>query len=259
MSTAIHLHNNLLLQHLLVCGGYIVKTEGDAFMGAFPTTLAAVWWCITAQIQLLHVPWPPEILNCEEGKEIYDEHGNLLARGLSVRLGIHSGTPSCERDPITSRMDYLGSMVNRSARICASALGGQIMCSANVVCEVNAGLSNIGPARALEHQTAQAIEEIRKLQMVLIPVGEIKLKGLEAPEMVSLAYTRALLGRQRLDPSGLHLSTSPLSPTPESPADPYPDNTAAQVTCDQTPSDDPRPRPLRHTHRSRPHRVLKII
>ncbi|KAG2754456.1 adenylyl cyclase [Suillus brevipes Sb2] len=234
MSTAIHLHNNLLLQHLLYCGGYIVKTEGDAFMCAFPTTLAAVWWCIIAQLQLLHAPWPQEILDCEEGKEVYDEQGNLIARGLSVRMGIHSGTPACEADPITLRMDYFGSMVNRCARISGSALGGQIMCSADVVREMNASMFNCDPAS--KPQPAQALEEIRQLQTVFIPVGEIKLKGLEVPEMASLVYPTALLGRQRLLASGL--STPPSPSTPGSPADPYAHSGAAQVNCDQTPSDD---------------------
>ncbi|KAG1773049.1 nucleotide cyclase [Suillus occidentalis] len=228
MSTAIHLHNNMLLQHLLYCGGYIVKTEGDAFMCAFPTTLAAVWWSITAQLQLLHVPWPQEILDCEEGKEVYDEQGNLIARGLSVRMGIHSGTPACEVDPITRRMDYFGSMVNRCARLSASALGGQIMCSADVVREINASLFNWDPTA--KPQPARALEEIRQLQTVFVPVGEIKLKGLEVPEMASLVYPAALLGRQRLVASGLN--------TPPSPADPYAHSNTAQASCDSTPSDD---------------------
>lgn len=236
MSTAIHLHNNLLLQHLLYCGGYIVKTEGDAVICAFSTTLAAVWWCITAQLQLLHVPWPREILDCEEGKEVYDEHGNLLARGLSVRMGIHSGTPACELDPITRRMDYLGSMVNRCARISASALGGQIMCSADVVREVNAGLFT--SSLASKHQPARAIEEIMQLQTVFVPVGEIKLKGLEVPEMASLVYPAALLGRHYVATSGSTLSASPSLSTPGSPADHNANNTAAKVSFDQTTSND---------------------
>ncbi|KAG2156495.1 nucleotide cyclase [Suillus bovinus] len=236
MSTAIHLHNNLLLQHLLYCGGYIVKTEGDAFICAFPTTIAAVWWSVTAQIQLLHVPWPQEILDCEEGKEVYDEQGNLLARGLSVRMGIHSGTPACELDPITLRMDYFGSMVNRCARISASALGGQIMCSADVVREVNAILSDSGPPS--KPQIARAIEEIRQLQTVFLPVGEIKLKGLEVPEIASLVYPAALLGRQRLLVPGSNLSTFPSLSTSGSQVYPSAHGTAAPVSSDQTPSDD---------------------
>ncbi|KAG2120378.1 nucleotide cyclase [Suillus clintonianus] len=216
MSTAIHLHNDLLLLHLLFCGGYIVKTEGDAFMCSFPNTMAAVWWCVTAQLQLLHAPWPEEILNSEEGKEVYDEHGTLLSRGLSVRMGIHCGAPACEEDAITHRMDYFGSMVNRSARICASALGGQIMCSADVVREIDAGLIESGAQP--RHYPAEAIDAVRKT--VVVPVGEVKLKGLETPEIASLLYPSALLGRQDLDASGLHLSAvpSPSTSTPGTPA-----------------------------------------
>jgi hypothetical protein len=51
------------------------------------------------QMQLLREFWPLEILECDEGKEVHDEHGNLLARGLSVRMGVHCGTPMCESDP----------------------------------------------------------------------------------------------------------------------------------------------------------------
>ncbi|KAG1739808.1 hypothetical protein EDD22DRAFT_921905 [Suillus occidentalis] len=101
MPTAMRIHNNLLRRHLRTCGG-------DAFMCSFPTTLAAMWWCLI-------------ILECPK-------HGQLLARGLSVRMGVHCGIPVCEPDPITSRMDYFGPMVIRAARISGIALGGQIMC-----------------------------------------------------------------------------------------------------------------------------------
>ncbi|KAJ8583192.1 hypothetical protein M405DRAFT_692102, partial [Rhizopogon salebrosus TDB-379] len=43
MPTAMRLHNNLLRRYLRYCGVYVVKTEGDAFMCSFPTTLAAMW------------------------------------------------------------------------------------------------------------------------------------------------------------------------------------------------------------------------
>jgi adenylate cyclase len=114
MPTAVRLHNNLLRRHLRYCGGYVVKTEGEAFMCSLPTTLAAMWWCLTVQMQLLREFCPLEILGCDEGKEVHDEHGSLLARGLSVRMGVHRGTPMCESDPITGRMNYFGPMVIRS-------------------------------------------------------------------------------------------------------------------------------------------------
>ena len=43
--------------------------------------------------------------------------GQVLYRGLRVRMGVHYGEPRAERDPITTRMDYFGPMVNRSARV----------------------------------------------------------------------------------------------------------------------------------------------
>lgn len=211
MPTAMRLHNGLLRRQLRICGGYVVKTEGDAFMCSFPTTLAALWWSLSVQIQLMHEPWPLEILECEEGKEMWDAQGNLIARGLSVRMGIHCGTPVCEPDPITDRMDYFGPMVIRAARISGNASGGQIMCSADVVREINARITETGPdTEYSEFQPPQAIEAIRRMNIKVIPVGEVKLKGLEIPEMVSLIYPGSVAGRQDMDLTGGSASASTL-------------------------------------------------
>lgn len=199
MPTAIVLHNNLLRRQLRRCGGYEVKTEGDAFMCSFPTALSAVWFCLSVQMQLLNIEWPLEILECEDGKEIYDQNGKLVARGLSVRMGIHCGFPVCEPDPITGRMDYFGPMVNRSARIEGAAAGGQTMCSADVAREINALI--LETESRTEHsclQPTQAVEAIRGFGIVVHPVGQVKLKGLEVPETLSLIYPRDLAGRRNL-------------------------------------------------------------
>jgi adenylate cyclase len=42
--------------------GYEVKTEGDAFMVAFATVLAAVSWCMEVQKELLKSDWPAALL-----------------------------------------------------------------------------------------------------------------------------------------------------------------------------------------------------
>lgn len=203
MPTAHKLHNTLLRRQLRFCGGYEVKTEGDSFMCSFPTSLAAVWWCLRVQYLLLHESWPLEILECEDGKPTYDEHGALVARGLSVRMGIHCGSPSPEPDPITHRMDYFGSMVNRSARICGNAAGGQIMCSAEIIREINASVFQTEPETDYSKvQPPQAIDAIRGMGIVIVPVGEVKLKGLEVPENISVLYPGELAGRQDWGPSG---------------------------------------------------------
>jgi hypothetical protein len=49
MRTAVTMHHQLVRRHVHICGGYEVKMEGDAFMGAFTTVLAALLWCINVQ------------------------------------------------------------------------------------------------------------------------------------------------------------------------------------------------------------------
>ncbi|KAF7427927.1 cysteinyl-tRNA synthetase [Pleurotus ostreatus] len=210
MPTAMRLHNNLLRRQLRFCGGYEVKTEGDAFMCSFPNVLSAVWWCLTVQVQLLQEQWPLEILECEDGKEVHDSEKRLVARGLSVRMGIHCGHPICDMDPVTHRMDYFGPVVNRSARINSNAQGGQIMCSIDVIREIEAKiLDNGAPTEYSDLQPVQAIEAIRRMGVVIVPVGEVKLKGLETPEMLSMIYPAGLETRQGLvTDAGIALNAS---------------------------------------------------
>jgi len=211
MPTAMRLHNSLLRRQLRFCGGYEVKTEGDAFMCSFPTTLAAVWWCLTVQDQLLHELWPLEILECEDGRPQYDSQGQLNARGLSVRMGVHCGMPVCERDPNTQRMDYFGPIVNRSARISGNAQGGHIMCSSDVIREINASVFGTEPETEYSRwQPAAAIESIRRMGVFMKQVGEVKLKGLEVPELLTLIYPSHLQGRAE------ESSPPPLPPVPSS-------------------------------------------
>ncbi|KZP34212.1 L domain-like protein [Athelia psychrophila] len=199
MQTAMRLHNTLLRRQLRFFGGFEVKTEGDAFMCAFPNGLSALQWALEVQLQLLQEPWPLEILECEDGKPIYDANGLLVAKGLSVRMGIHCGQPVCEIDPVTQRMDYFGPMVNRSARIQGSALGGQIMVSADIVREINSRFSEPDEYTEYSDVPQHIIDALVRMKMKVIPKGEFKLKGLEIPEALSLVYPEALLGREDLE------------------------------------------------------------
>jgi hypothetical protein len=45
MRMAVTMHHQLLQRHIHICGGYEVKTEGDAFMVAFMSVSAALLWC----------------------------------------------------------------------------------------------------------------------------------------------------------------------------------------------------------------------
>jgi adenylate cyclase len=108
------------------CHGYEVKSTGDGFMVAFPTTTAALSWCLRIQKQLLDAPWPPQVLETPQGKEIKDAEGNVVFRGLRVRMSCHWGVPVCRLNDVTGRMDYMGPMVHRAARAIERTDGGQI-------------------------------------------------------------------------------------------------------------------------------------
>ncbi|KAM0746823.1 L domain-like protein [Meredithblackwellia eburnea MCA 4105] len=209
MQTAIRMHNQLLRRQLRAIGGYEVKTEGDAFMVSFPTVTSALLWCLTCQLELLREDWPQEILDSEEGKEITNSRGEVLYRGLSVRMGIHWGAPVCEADPITRRMDYFGPMVNRSSRISAVAEGGQISASQDVVDIIQEVVMDHKPAPSsldsdsgeeeeeewLDPSEKQDVMALRRLGFGITELGERRLKGLETAEMLSLFWPSALKDR----------------------------------------------------------------
>ena len=209
MRSAIKMHNEVMRRHLRIIGGYEVKTEGDAFMVAFPTVTSALLWCFTIQSQLLEVQWPQEILSSINGQEVLDNEDNVIFRGLSVRMGIHWGHPVCELDPVTKRMDYFGPMVNRAARISSVADGGQITVSSDFIAEIQRLLeTHIESDRAGSTGSEDTVNEdfisqtIRRELRSLSSQGfEVKdlglrsLKGLENPEYIYLMYPHSLASR----------------------------------------------------------------
>ncbi|WPK24186.1 hypothetical protein PUMCH_001450 [Australozyma saopauloensis] len=205
MRSAIKLHNTIMRRQLRIVGGYEVKTEGDSFMVSFPSAALALLWCFNIQSQLLTEDWPTEILTTNEGCEVTDNSGNIIFRGLSVRMGIHWGSPVCELDMVTRRMDYFGPMVNRASRIESSADGGQIAVSSDFLREMERLESVHAQIRAEELQPEAAYEskevyniaenELTALNAVpylYVVLGERKLKGLEAPETITLVFPDSL-------------------------------------------------------------------
>ncbi|KAI9463354.1 hypothetical protein F5148DRAFT_1211616 [Russula earlei] len=212
MRTAVTMHHQLLRRHVRICGGYEVKTEGDAFMVAFTAVSAALLWCSSVQVLLLDEPWPKEILDLPEGREILDDNGTLIARGLSLRMGIHCGTPVCEMDLVSRRMDYYGPMVNRASRVANSAAGGQILLSADAVRELKAEEESLDP------QLVTTIDALRSLDLQYVDIGEKKLKGLEIPEVMTAVYPQKLLGRRHV-PIAVEQEPSALVTVPEDAVD----------------------------------------
>ncbi|KKZ64850.1 adenylate cyclase [[Emmonsia] crescens] len=210
MRSAIQIHNDLFRRQLAQIGGFEVKTEGDAFMVSFSTATAALLWCFTCQSQLLEAEWPTEILESSACRPQYDSDDNVIYRGLSVRMGVHWGTPVCEKDPVTGRMDYFGPMVNRASRISAVADGGQIFVSADFIAEIQRNLETfadydrVGSMDSsedtyfddyLNHNIRRELYQLSTQGFEVKDMGERKLKGLENPEFVYLMYPHSLAGR----------------------------------------------------------------
>ncbi|KZT50347.1 L domain-like protein [Calocera cornea HHB12733] len=220
MHSSLKLHNTCLRRLIRLCDGYEIKTEGDAFIVAFKSVLAAVHWCLKGQEELLTLDWPAALLNDPDGKVVTDADGVVIERGLMVRMGIHYGVPTAsDLDPTTGRMDYFGSAVNRAARVGSSPKAGEIMLSAEV-------MKMLQPYRIEEPSTAanssatdsrnalpseeslntpevdedqRHLEAIRELNPVLIPAGERMLKGIEQPEFLTRLFPRRLLGRAKTE------------------------------------------------------------
>ncbi|KAJ9461723.1 Adenylate cyclase [Diplonema papillatum] len=155
MARALDLHNALLREEIQRFSGYEVKTEGDAFMVSFSSAVDAVNWCLKVQLELLNLAWPDGLLRHKDCAEISVEADSprsasdsersddqperrqtTLFKGLRVRMGVHMGTPSCALDPVTSRMDYFGPMVNLAARVSGQSKGGQVLISQTVYQQV---------------------------------------------------------------------------------------------------------------------------
>ncbi len=138
MAASLRRLDELLRAVLAETSGYLFKTVGDAFWVAFASAHEGVRTAVAMQRALQGATWPDR------------------AR-LRVRMGLHSG--ECEeRDG-----DYFGPVVNRTARLEATAAGDQIVVSM---------------------ATASLVEEEPPGGVELIDLGSHRLKDLGRPERV---------------------------------------------------------------------------
>merc|ERR1719456_205425 len=129
---------------------------------------------VDVQFGLTTLPWPEELLDVTAAgvDEVVD--GQRIWRGLRVRMGAHTGTPICQRNPLTRRMDYFGPAVNAAARVQSQAFGGQLFISAafaDSICEAELG-TPCGP-----HDTELPIAFSHTLRRH----GSHRLKGIKEP------------------------------------------------------------------------------
>ncbi|KAL9643316.1 hypothetical protein ABK040_014771 [Willaertia magna] len=185
MASSIKVHNNLMRQILKETKGFEVKTEGDAFMCAFQNVEDAVEFTLQAQLRLITCDWSETLLKFDPSKVEYDEtekdengENITLFRGLRVRMGIHTGRPIVEKDPVTGRYDYFGPVVNRAARVEGQAAGGQIVISSSVWAEIMDKIENF------------SVKIWTKF------LGTVALKGMDEPETIRMILPYRLRNRK---------------------------------------------------------------
>jgi predicted ATPase len=136
-------HRRALRDAFASHGGVEVDTQGDAFFIAFPTAPAA----LAAAANALEV---------------------LAAGPISVRMGIHTGTPHMTAE------GYVGADVNKAARIAAAGHGGQVLVSRETSALVEDEFLDLG-----EHRVKDFAE----------PIGIFQLGEEEFPPLKTISNT----------------------------------------------------------------------
>jgi predicted ATPase/class 3 adenylate cyclase len=105
MPDALAQHVGILDSAIGDAGGSVIKETGDGVFAVFDRPQSAIDAAVGAQLGLARAPWG-------------------VTGPLRARMGIHSGEAVRDHD------DYHGPDVNRSARVMATAHGGQVVVSA---------------------------------------------------------------------------------------------------------------------------------
>jgi len=134
MKDATLMHNELLRKTLKEFKGYEVALMKDgggegSFCMAFQKVTKAMKWAVAVQERLMKVDWPAKLIEHPAAAEEWDTEDKVMFIGLRVRIGMHYGAPKTGKDALTRRVEFIGPVVNKAARITTIAAGGQIVIS----------------------------------------------------------------------------------------------------------------------------------
>jgi predicted ATPase/DNA-binding SARP family transcriptional activator len=162
-------HRRVLRSAFVAHGGVEVDTQGDAFFVAFPTARGALEAAAQAQAE--------------------------LAGEISVRIGLHTGTP------VVTAEGYVGWDVHRAARIAAAGHGGQVLVSQSTAALVDGALlRDLGLHRLKDLAAAERVYQLghedfaplRSLYRTNLPVPATPFLGRER----ELGELEALAGHE---------------------------------------------------------------
>ena len=173
--------NRVCRQTLYNHDGYEAECMPGFFYASFWDSRDAIKWAIETQERLMEVDWPFALLSlptCEEMKitTMVEEEAvqETVYKGPRVKMGLYSGVCKGGIDPLTGRMQYLGKVANRTARIASKAAQGQILASKEVVKGFVKGLNaSASYDRSFSHLE---IEDVH-----IVTAGKMQLKGVSEP------------------------------------------------------------------------------
>jgi class 3 adenylate cyclase/tetratricopeptide (TPR) repeat protein len=128
-------HNRLVREQLALHGGHEVKNRGDGFMVVFRDPANALRCALAIQ----------DALGRSDGGD---------DSAVRVRIGLHCGTAVSESG------DFYGREVNFAARIADQAAGGEIVASAAIKAQLDAGNVEFGSARLVALKGFSGTHEI---------------------------------------------------------------------------------------------------
>ncbi len=175
MKAAVERHDALLREAIESAGGVVFRRVGDAFCAAFPTAPQALNAALAAQRALFAEPWDQRI------------------SPLRVRMALHTGTGEVREG------DYVGTPLNRIARLLSTGYGGQVLVSQPTFDLVRDALPHGVTLRDLgEHQLKdlQRPEHIYQLVIPDLPSDFPTLKTLDARPNNLPVQRSPLIGRE---------------------------------------------------------------
>jgi class 3 adenylate cyclase len=211
--SCLEMHDELQRTLIAACGGYEVKTEGDAFLVAFHSGEDAVRFALQLQLELMKLDWPEALLAhpaCEPVVHPNDP-SRWIYRGVRVRVGIHAGFDhgddpnlECRRNHRTLRMDYHGRAINRCARVQGLAPGGAIVVTSEIVGDLEtAGSSLLRRTDFTDDDLARADAGDGALRGVFSHLGMFRLRDLNADTAVFAVLPLEIAQRPLPNPRGI--------------------------------------------------------
>jgi class 3 adenylate cyclase len=140
-------HFEILKAAVAAEGGCIVKTMGDAIMAVFPRPVAALRAMLHAQHWLAH----PTDFALPAGLNVPPSS----LKPLALKAGLHCGP--CLAINQNDRLDYFGTTVNLTARLCGLCTGTDVILSSAIRAdaEIAAHLAASAPALSAARETAK--------------------------------------------------------------------------------------------------------